>query len=156
MRRFTDIDDLLLIRPGGEVAAAIEVKVRPTPEQWERAAEQVRRTAADHDADYAALLTADRLTVWSTRDDWSAEGDAEPLMRPFLKRAGVRPERVGSGAFQMLAMLASTVFSDPRPETWGEGMGEAAAHLRETAPRFAEAIIGADRRPWDREEDWEH
>ena len=68
MRPWTNAN-LILMRPDETVAATVELKSHPTFEQYTQAAAQVRAVAAEDHANYAVLLTADRLAIWSMHDD---------------------------------------------------------------------------------------
>ena len=151
MRPWTNAN-LILVRPDETVAATVELRAHPTPEQYERAAAQVREFAAEDRADYAVLLTADRLGIWSMRDAWSAEGDAGPILRGFYERVGVGPEDILGFPFGMLAEHAFDVLVDSVPGPRGERYGDPSARLREFAPDFAEAIRGTLVRAWDSED----
>ena len=136
--------DLILRTPAGRTVAVVEVKARFGGDPGGAVRERVLSQAFVADADFAALLTSDRLRVWRADGGVAADADAKPILAPFFRKAGVLGDRVGGGAFEMLAALALRVLCDPRPSSWGSEFAAVGHAFREAAPEFAAAIEGAE------------
>ena len=136
--------DLWLIGPDGGTIAAVDLRGRLGGDPYGAARHLVMQAADAAGAEFAALLTPDRLRVWTRDGTLSADADATDFLRPFFRKARVLPHQIGGGGFEMLGTLAFDVLCDPRPESWGEEFAEVGRLLAEAAPAFAAAVSGAE------------